>query len=137
MQKIIIYSDGGARGNPGPAGIGAVLKDGENRTIFEISEYIGRATNNQAEYKAVLAGLNKALEFEPEEIQCFLDSELAVKQLNREYKVKNVDLQGLFLKIYNLTINLKVSFQHIRREFNKEADALVNQAIDRYMQNKA
>lgn len=131
-KKIIIYSDGGARGNPGPAGIGAVLYDEDKNILAEISKYLGETTNNQAEYQAIIAALAKAGELGAEELECFLDSELVVKQLNGEYKVKNAGLAPLFLKIHNLRHDFKkVSFNHVRREFNKEADALANQAMDR------
>lgn len=130
--KLIIYTDGGARGNPGPAGIGAIAYDSEKNVVFEISEYIGETTNNQAEYRALLAAIEKAQELKVQEIEFFLDSELVVKQLNREYKVKNQDLAPLFVKIYNATMTFKkVEFKHVRREFNKEADRLANLAMDR------
>lgn len=131
-EKLIINTDGGARGNPGPAGIGAVLKDETGEIVAEISKYIGEATNNQAEYKAVIAALEKAGELNVETLEFLLDSELAVKQLNREYKVKNKELAPLFLKIYNLVMPFKkVTFRHILRENNKEADKLANEAMDR------
>lgn len=132
MTKLIIYTDGGARGNPGPSGIGAVLKNIKGETIAEISEFIGNGTNNQAEYQAVLAGLKKAKELGAEELDLFLDSELVVKQLKREYKVKNVDLAILYVKVHNLILGFKkITFTHIRREFNKEADLLANLAMDK------
>lgn len=132
MEKIIIHSDGGARGNPGPAGIGAILHGADAKVVAEISKYIGETTNNQAEYQALIAALEKAKELKAEEVDCFLDSELVVKQLNREYKVKNAELAPLFLKVYNLSLSFKkIRFSHIRREFNKEADCLANQAMDR------
>lgn len=128
-KKLVIYTDGGARGNPGPAGIGVFIKD-----VGEYKEYIGETTNNQAEYRAVILALEKAKELGAEELEFFLDSELVVKQLNREYKVKNPDLAPLFLQIWNLNQGFKkVTFTHIRREQNKEADALVNKAIDEYI----
>lgn len=131
-MKITIYSDGGARGNPGPAGIGAVLKNKDGEVLAEISEYIGETTNNQAEYKAILAALEKAVKLGATELECFLDSELVVKQLNGEYRVKNKDLAPLFVKIYNLTHSFKkVEFKHVRREQNKEADKLANEAMDK------
>ncbi len=131
MKKIIIYSDGGARGNPGPAGIGCVLKDESGHNVAEIYKYIGETTNNQAEYRAILFGVEKAKDMGAEEIDCYLDSELVVKQLNREYKVKNKDLAPLFTKIYNLSMGFKkVKFTHIRRELNSEADSLANKAMD-------
>jgi ribonuclease HI len=131
-NKLIIYTDGGARGNPGPAGIGAVIYDEKKNRLAEIAEYIGETTNNQAEYRAVIAALAKAKEFDAAELEFFLDSELVVRQLNREYKVKNKELAPLFVKVYNLTLGFKkVVFKHVPRELNKEADKLVNRAIDR------
>lgn len=131
-KKLIINTDGGARGNPGPAGIGAVLKNEAGEVVAQVSEYIGETTNNQAEYKAVIAALEKAFKLKAEELEFLLDSELAVKQLNREYKVKNKDLAPLFLKIHNLTLSFKkVGFRHISREMNKEADRLANLAMDK------
>ena len=131
-KKLIINTDGGARGNPGPAGIGAIIKTDTGQLVAKISEYLGVATNNQAEYKAILAGITRAKELGAEEIDFYLDSELAVKQLNREYRVRNAELAPLYVKIYNLTLQFKkVTFSHIRREFNKEADALANEAMDR------
>ncbi len=132
MTKLIIYTDGGARGNPGPAGIGAIIYDENKKIVAEISEYLGVATNNQAEYKALIAALQKAKNLGAEELECYLDSELVVKQLKREYKVKNKDLAPLFLMIHNLSINFKkISYTHIPRERNKEADRLANEAMDR------
>ena len=132
MSKAIIYTDGGARGNPGPAGIGAVLYDENKNIIEEVSEYIGETTNNQAEYKAVIAGFKKAVELGISEIELYADSELVIKQLKREYKVKNKDLAPLFLQVYNLSLNFKkISYTHIRREMNKEADRLANVAMDK------
>lgn len=132
MSKLIIYTDGGSRGNPGPAGFGVIIYDEHNKVVAEISEFIGVTTNNQAEYKAILAGIKKAVALGATEAQFYMDSELAVKQLNREYKVKNKDIAPLFLAIYNLTLSFKkITFTHIRREKNKEADRLANEAMDR------
>lgn len=131
-MKLIIHSDGGARGNPGPAGIGALLTDENGLVISEVSEFIGNTTNNQAEYRALLAGLEKAKSLGADEVACFLDSELVVKQVNHEYKVKNKELAPLFLKVHNLVTSFKkTSFRHIPRELNKEADRLANEAMDR------
>jgi ribonuclease HI len=131
-KKLIIHTDGGARGNPGPAAIGAVIEDEKGDLVAEISEYIGVATNNQAEYRAVIAAIEKAKELGAEELEFVLDSELVVKQLNREYRVKDKDLAQLFIKIYNAVMGFKsVSFRHVRREMNKEADKLVNRALDK------
>ncbi|MDP2918454.1 MAG: ribonuclease HI family protein [bacterium] len=130
-KKIIIHTDGGARGNPGPAGIGVVIR-APDKKIKKYSEYIGQATNNQAEYKALIFALKKAKALKPEKIQCYLDSELIVKQLNGAYKIKNKDLKPLFDQIITLSANFsKISFSHIPREKNKEADKLVNEALDR------
>lgn len=136
-QKLIIYTDGGARNNPGPAGIGVVIMNDKREVINEIAEYIGEATNNQAEYKAVVAAIKKAKELDAEELEFYLDSELVVKQLNREYRVKDAKLAPLFVQIYNAVMGFKkVTFKHVRREFNQEADKLVNEAIDGAMNNE-
>jgi len=128
-MKAIIHTDGGARGNPGPAGIGAVVKIGDKQ--WELKKYIGETTNNQAEYRALILGLEKAGEHGATEVDCLLDSELVVKQMKREYKVKDKDLAVLFVKVWNLMSKFKkVTFKHIYREDNKLADKLVNEAID-------
>lgn len=130
-DKLIIYTDGGARGNPGPAAIGAVIYDEQRQVVAEISEYIGETTNNQAEYRAVIAAIAKAKELGASELDFFLDSLLVVEQLNGNYKVKNKDLAPLFVQIYNAGLGFrKVRYAHVRREQNKEADKLVNQALD-------
>ena len=131
-KKLIIYTDGGARGNPGPSGIGVVVYNEQKELVREYSDFLGIATNNQAEYKAVILALKKAQELGGEELHFYLDSELVVKQLRGEYKVKNKDLASLFLEIHNLTINFqKISYTHVRRELNKEADRLANEAMDK------
>ncbi|MFH1172901.1 MAG: ribonuclease HI family protein [bacterium] len=130
-EKLQIYTDGGARGNPGPAGIGVVIKN-NNQVVKEHCAYIGETTNNQAEYQAIYAGLQEAHKLGAKELDCFLDSELVVNQLNRKYKVKDQEIGKWFIKIHNLLLNFKkVSFHHIYREDNKAADRLVNEAIDR------
>jgi ribonuclease HI len=130
-KKIIIYTDGGARGNPGPAGVGVCIFDENKNVIKESCQFIGHATNNQAEYRALILALENAKEIGAEYLDCYLDSELVVKQLNREYRVKDKDLAPLFVKVYNLTLGFKkVIFNHVRREMNKQADKLVNKAID-------
>jgi len=129
MSKAILHTDGGARGNPGPAGIGAVV-DFEGQQ-FLLKEYIGPATNNVAEYRAVILGLEKAKELQADEVDVYLDSELVQQQLSGNYKVKNQDLGSLFVKVWNIVQNFKkVKYLHIYREENKLADKLVNQAID-------
>lgn len=134
MAKFRIHSDGGARGNPGPAGIGAVLEvwqDGGWKLAREVKRYIGETTNNQAEYQALIAGLEAARELGADTVECVLDSELLVKQLNHEYRVKDPDLAPLFMKAWNLGAGFKkVTYRHIPRAQNKHADRLVNEAID-------
>ena len=132
MPKTIIYTDGGARGNPGPAAIGAVV-DGK-----EYAETIGETTNNIAEYKAVIMALKKAKqqigkeEAKKAEIEVRADSELIISQLEGKYQIKNEDLGKLFIEVWNLRQDFKkVEFTLIRREQNKEADKLVNRALDK------
>ena len=133
FKKLTTYTDGGARGNPGPAGIGVVIRHGL-LTVEAFGRYIGETTNNQAEYKALLAALERAFELGAEEVECKLDSELVVKQMRHEYKVRDKDLQPLFLRAWNLSVSFKkISFAHIPREENSAADAEVNAAIDRHL----
>jgi len=135
-MKITIYTDGGSRGNPGPSAIGVVIYK-ENQIIKTYSEFIGEATNNETEYQAVVFALKKTKllfgkkEVKKIKVEVLMDSELAVKQLNHEYKIKEEKLQMLFIQVWNLILDFKeVSFKHIPREKNKEADRLVNQALD-------
>lgn len=132
MKKLIIYTDGGARGNPGPAGAGVVIYDEHKKKLEEHSKFLGHRTNNQAEYEGVILGLEKAKKFGAKEIDFYLDSELVVNQLAGKYKVKDKDLAPLFIKIWNSTVNYKkINYFHVERERNKEADRMVNEAIDR------
>ncbi|MBD3359786.1 MAG: reverse transcriptase-like protein [Candidatus Buchananbacteria bacterium] len=132
VKTLKIFTDGGARGNPGPAAIGVVIKNNKGEVLKEYAEYLGKTTNNQAEYRALLKGLELAKEFKPWEVICYLDSELVVKQMNQEFKVKDKDLQPLFVQVWNMAINFKkVSYHHIPRDFNKEADKLLNQELDK------
>lgn len=134
MNKIIVNTDGGARGNPGPAAIGVVISDG-TKIIKEYGKTIGTATNNIAEYQAVVSALEtlaKDLK-DPKQTDILIraDSELIVKQLKGEYKVKEPNLAKEFLKVHNLKHSFKsVSYLHVFREQNKEADRLVNEALD-------
>ena len=134
---IIIYTDGGSRGNPGPAAVGVVISNENNQLIKKYSEYIDEATNNEAEYSAVIFALKKVkLLFGKEktknmEIEIHLDSELIAKQLNHQYKIKEENIGNLFIKVWNLIIDFKkVNFKQIKREENQEADRLVNEALD-------
>ena len=129
-MRLIIFTDGGARGNPGPAGIGIVIKEG-GKIVKEYGEYIGVATNNQAEYRALISALESAKEMGATEIAVFMDSELIVKQLKGEYRVRDAGLSPLYLKVHNLRAGFRKFFvSHVPREKNKEADKLVNEAID-------
>lgn len=133
MSKFTLYTDGGARGNPGPGAVGVILKNEKGEKIYESSKYLGPATNNEAEYKALIHGLQVAKEKEPTELRCFLDSELVVKQLNGQYKVKNAKLKILFDEIKKLQLQIpNVIFVHILRTKNKDADKLVNTALDNH-----
>jgi len=130
--KLIIFTDGGARGNPGPGGAGAVIKNEKGETVKTISKFLGHSTNNQAEYQAMILALEEAKKLGGEELNCYSDSELMVNQLNRVYKVKDKDLAPLFLKVWNLSLNFnKIKYHHVFRENNKEADRLMNEALDR------
>lgn len=128
-----MFTDGGSRGNPGPAGIGIFIE-----TLGEkYGEYIGETTNNVAEYAALIFGLKKLKALlgkdraKRAEVECYLDSELVVKQINHEYKLKEEYIQKNFIEIWNLMLDFKnVRMIHIPREKNKVADALVNQALD-------
>ncbi len=132
-MAITLNTDGGARGNPGPAAIGVVIRK-DHLPLAAFSRYLGdNLTNNRAEYEALIAGLEKARELglagEPLEIR--MDSELVVKQMRGEYKVKHADMKPLHAQARDLVSHFKgARFVHIRREENKEADALVNEALD-------
>lgn len=134
MTKFIINTDGGARGNPGPAAVGIVInKFLENNTteIIKIGKYIGATTNNIAEYTALIEALKAAREQKGTNLECLLDSELVVKQLNGQYKVKDVNLNKLWHEIKTLEkLFQKVSYTHIPREQNKQADKIVNEVLD-------
>lgn len=128
---IKTFSDGGARGNPGPAAYGSVLKDAHNKVIATATEYLGETTNNQAEYRGLIRALELAKELGAEEVECYMDSELIVRQMQQKYKVKEPTLQKMFIVAWNLAVCFKkISYHHIRRELNYEADALVNQTLD-------
>ncbi len=130
-DRYRLHTDGGARGNPGPAGIGARLTTAAGDVVEDLADYIGKATNNVAEYKALIAGLEVALDRGVERLDVFLDSELVVKQVNGQYKVKDAGLKPLHRQACVLLSKFhEVDVRHVRREQNAAADALVNQAID-------
>jgi len=131
MENLTIYSDGGSRGNPGPAGIGFVIKDESGKIAKEGKKFLGEKTNNEAEYIALGLALKSELELKVKKITCFLDSELVVKQLNGIYRVKEPRLAPLFSKVKETASGFDaVTYKNIPRERNKEADKLVNEALD-------
>lgn len=136
-SKIIIHTDGGARGNPGPAAIGVVIEGGSVGKK-EYGEYVGEATNNEAEYKAVIFALKKLkqlignTEAKTSDVEVVLDSELLERQLKGEYKIKEKNLQNYFVEVWNLKSDFgSVSFRHVLRGENADADRIVNQVLDR------
>lgn len=130
-KTLIIFTDGGARGNPGPAGIGAVILDEQGKALKLLKRYIGEATNNVAEYQALIMALNGALLLSGENLQINMDSELIVRQMQGRYKIKEPTLIGLAREVVKLTNQFtSVKFSHVPREQNKLADKLVNEAID-------
>src|SRR3990167_4293218 len=133
MEKIVMYSDGGSRGNPGPAGLGVHIETLEK----SYGEYLGVKTNNEAEYAGIVFGLKKIkaligkAKAKKTVVECRMDSELCCKQLNHEYKIENGKLQPLFLEVWNLMLDFAdVKFIHVRRELNTVADACANEAMD-------
>jgi ribonuclease HI len=131
MRRLIIYADGAARGNPGPAGIGVVIEDERGWVLKEVSQFVGRQTNNQAEYMALIQGLEAAADYQADAVLVRLDSELLVHQLKGEYKVESSLLKPLRIKAWKLLTRYKVvGIEHIERQYNRAADGLANQAID-------
>lgn len=130
-MKLIVNVDGGARGNPGPAAIAAVIKDDGGEVLAEHGECIGRATNNVAEYKALLLGIERAAALGASELELVGDSELVVKQVKGEYKVKDATMRELHGAVKKALQGFESwSIRHVRREHNAEADRLVNEALD-------
>lgn len=139
-MNIKIYTDGGSRGNPGSSAVGIWIETLDKK----YAEYIGEGTNNEAEYQALVLALKKVKQVVGKdrsrevELECFSDSELMVKQLNHEYKIKEERIQRFFIEIWNLTLDFKkVIFKHVPREENKVADALVNEALDGNVKQKS
>jgi ribonuclease HI len=130
-REAVLFSDGASRGNPGPAGIGAVLETADGRRLAEIAEYIGHTTNNVAEYRALLAGLERALAMGVCRLEVRADSELMIKQLGGVYQVKNARLLPLYREARRLLGRFeRVELRHVRRELNTRADELANAGID-------
>lgn len=133
---LTLYTDGGSMPNPGPAGIGVVIKNGEV-TIKTVSKYIGNATNNQAEYMALIAGLEEARNIGAKTVSIRMDSELLVLQLDGTYRVKDIKLAPLYYQVKQLLLSFSsIDIQHIPRELNTEADRLVHEARKNYKQSK-
>ena len=140
MEKIIMYSDGGSRGNPGPAALGVYIETLDKR----FGEFLGEKSNNEAEYAAIVAGLKKIKSLIGKEkakqvvVECRMDSELACRQLNHVYKIENERLQPLFFQVWNLMLDFKqVHFVHVPREKNQVADAEANKAMDEVTQRSS
>ncbi|HEX6209109.1 MAG TPA: ribonuclease HI family protein [Actinomycetota bacterium] len=132
---LIVHTDGAARGNPGPAGIGAIVTDGSGRTVATLAEGIGVATNNQAEYRAVIEGLRLAAERGAKRVLVRSDSKLLVEQLSGRFRVKNPTLQRLHAEVRALVRTFEgVDFEHVRRGENAEADALANEGVDDWLE---
>lgn len=133
-QTLNIYTDGGSRGNPGPAAVGVVIKDQDNKIIQQYGQTIGKTTNNVAEYQGVISALEYLItnKLKPESIHFFLDSTLVVNQLSGLWKVKDANLRELVIKVRQLegTLNTPIKYTAIPREKNSQADALLNQALD-------
>jgi len=131
MSRVTVNVDGGARGNPGPAAIGVVLRDGDGQVLREVGETIGEATNNVAEYKALLRGIGLAAELGADEVDLIGDSELVVRQVEGRYKVKNAGIKTLHAEVKRALRGFgSWSIHHVRRAENADADRLVNEALD-------
>ncbi len=137
-MKVNVYCDGASRNNPGDAGIGVVIKSGDNKKVLlEAADYIGQTTNNVAEYMALIRGLEEALILGAKEASFFCDSELLVKQMNGEYKVKNEGLRPLYLHARSLASKFKTfTIKHVYREHNEHADELSNRGIDEHFKKE-
>ena len=142
-QRITMYTDGGARGNPGPAGVGVVIIDEHGKTLKKVSKFLGKQTNNWAEYEAVILGLQALKTLIKKEnrkklfVEVKLDSELVARQMSGMYQIKEETLFPQFIKIHNVRITdfPNIVFTHIPREENKDADRLANEAMDDHSQS--
>jgi len=130
--RLTIHTDGAARGNPGPAGAGAFIQDEDGRTVSEDFRYLGEATNNVAEYEALLLGMERAIELGAAHVEMRADSQLVVRQVCGEYRVRNPVLQKLHARVLALEARFaSVEYTHVPREQNRDADRLANRAVDR------
>lgn len=129
--EVKLFTDGGSRGNPGPSATGFVIKDMDDNVVTSAGKYLGITTNNQAEYQAVLQGLTEALKYRARDVHVFMDSLLVVNQMTGVYKIKNRDLWPIHQAIKDAILHFnKVTFTHVPREMNKQADAEVNRILD-------
>ena len=131
-MKLIAFIDGSSKGNPGEAGYGLVLKDGDGTILKKMGKYIGRATNNVAEYHGLIGCLENILEYDINQLTVYSDSELLVNQINGKYKIKKPHLRALYEKIQDIvhSANIQLSIHHIPREVNNEADGLARRAVE-------
>jgi ribonuclease HI len=130
-MRLTIYTDGGSRGNPGPAATGIIIKDETGKTLAAYGEFLGTQTNNYAEYMAIISALKKTHSLGATEVDCIADSKLVVEQLSGHWKVREPSIQKLFIMAYNAAAKFKkVKYKHVLREKNKEADAEVNKILD-------
>lgn len=129
-ERVKVNCDGGSRGNPGPSALGVVITTKDGQIIEEFGEYLGEQTNNYAEYSAVIKALEKLRDLNILDADFYLDSELIVKQLNGIYKVKHENIKPLNIAVNELLSGMNVTFTHVYRKDNKEADALVNEVLD-------
>jgi ribonuclease HI len=131
MGKLTVNVDGGARGNPGPAAIGVVVRNGDGAVVEQVGETIGQATNNVAEYRALLRGLELAAAHGADEVELIGDSELVVRQIEGRYKVKHADMKELHTRAKAMLAGFDSwSIRHVKRAQNADADRLVNEALD-------
>lgn len=132
-MHLILHTDGGARGNPGPAGIGVVITDRSDKLLEEHAKSLGKTTNNQAEYRAVIFGLERALALGATSVEVVTDSEFLVRQMTGVYRVRHAEIAKRYLEVKSLEnrLNSHVTYRHVRREQNTRADRLANEAMDR------
>jgi ribonuclease HI len=139
LTKVLrVFTDGAARGNPGPAAVGVVIEDDKGVRLRGLHRYLGKATNNEAEYQALIEGLKAASEWKPERLEIYLDSKLVVEQVNGTYRVRKPELQPLYQRAKELLGGFdEVVISHVEREKNRGADALANMALDEQVKKAA
>jgi ribonuclease HI len=139
LTKVLrVFTDGAARGNPGPAAVGVVIEDDKGMRLRGLHRYLGKATNNEAEYHALIEGLKAAAEWKPDRLELYLDSKLVVEQINGSYRVRKPELQPLYQRVKELLGGFDdVVISHVEREKNRGADALANMALDEQVKKSA